>query len=517
MRINTSVDALPVLAQAAKYGERTAIEANGRVVSYQDLLRVAADVAVRLLGGRPDLDEARIGLAMPVAADVVAGLWGIWQAGGVAVPLSMAAPAREIAGFLEDTAASVVVVSDDTPSAILEACRAGGVPTLPIEATRGSSAGQAFPVVSSARRAMILFTSGTTSRPKGVVTSHRTIQSQIESLVEAWRWSSRDSIPLFLPLHHIHGLINVVSCCLWSGGRIDALPKFDIEAVINGLRSDRYSLFMAVPTIYHRLIGYLESLPPLDRQEVATCFSRLRLMVSGSAALPAATHDRWTELTGQRLLERYGMTEIGMALSNPYAGERRPGAVGVPLPGVEVRLVNEAAELITEENTAGEIEVRGPTVFREYWNRPKATVEAFRDDWFRTGDVAVVERGSYRILGRTSTDIIKSGGYKLSALEIEAVLLEHPAITECAVVGLPDDAWGEVVAAAVVVQQGVVPSPDSPILSLESLRQWCRDRLSAYRIPRRLLVCDALPRNSLGKVVKPNVISLFQDATHGET
>ncbi len=507
---------LPVIVRAVEHADRPAIATDRGVTTYRDLVRKAHGLGTHLLADQSDLGEARIGLGTPAAVDLVSGLWGVWQAGGVAVPLSMAATTRETSALLEDTAAAVVVISAETPPPIIEACRQRSVPTLAIDASGAPEADTAWPAVSPDRRAMILFTSGTTSRPKGVVTTHRTIQAQIESLVAAWQWSENDSVPLFLPLHHIHGLINVVSCCLWAGGRIDALPRFDIRPVIDAVQASRYTVFMAVPTIYHRLITHLESLGPPEREMVAACFARLRLMVSGSAALPASMHDRWAELTGQRLLERYGMTEIGMALSNPYVGERRPGAVGVPLPGVEVRLVNEAGEPIGEENTAGEIEVRGPTVFREYWNRPEATAEAFRGDWFRTGDMAVIERGSYRILGRTSTDIIKSGGYKLSALEIEAVLLEHPAIAECAVVGVPDEAWGEAVAAAVVRHQGNEATGQENQLTLDGLRHWCRDRLSHYRIPRRLLVCDALPRNPLGKVVKPAVTDLFTRVISGK-
>jgi malonyl-CoA/methylmalonyl-CoA synthetase len=215
-------------------------------------------------------------------------------------------------------------------------------------------------------------------------------------------------------------------------------------------------------------------------------------------------------LTGQNLLERYGMTEIGMALSNPYDGERRPGAVGQPLSGVEIRLQSEAGKLVTDENNPGEILVRGPSVFREYWNRPEATRESFDDGWFRTGDIAVLDNGYYQIMGRNSVDIIKSGGYKLSALEIEAVLLDHPSIRECAVVGLPDDTWGETVAAAMVLKDG-------HHLDLEALRSWCQDRISHYKVPSKLLVVDSLPRNAMGKVTKPAVLTLIRDAVSAET
>ena len=268
------------------------------------------------------------------------------------------------------------------------------------------------------------------------------------------------------------------------------------------MRDDAYTLFMAVPTIYVKLIQALEAASTEDREAIIGGFARMRLMVSGSAALPASVHEQWTALTGQKLLERYGMTEIGMGLSNPYHGERRPGAVGRPLPGVEVRLKAEDGGIVTDENVPGEIQVRGPGVFRDYWNRPEASAESFDGDWFRTGDMAVLETGYYRIMGRLSVDIIKSGGYKLSALEIEAALLEHPLIAECAVIGLSDETWGEAVTAVVVTKE------QAP-LELSGLRDWCKGRLSVYKVPQRLLVVTELPRNAMGKVTKPAVKSLF--------
>jgi malonyl-CoA/methylmalonyl-CoA synthetase len=215
-----------------------------------------------------------------------------------------------------------------------------------------------------------------------------------------------------------------------------------------------------------------------------------------------STLQRWKEISGHTLLERYGMTEIGMALSNPLRGKRLPGSVGTPLPSVEVQLVGENGKTVAP-GTPGEIEVRGPSVFAEYWGKPDATRDAFREGWFRTGDTAVVENGIYRILGRTSIDILKTGGHKVSALEIEEALREHPAIAECAVVGVPDAEWGERVAAAVVLNDGAA-------LDLPSLRAWTRELLAAHKLPSRLLVLDVLPRNAMGKVMKPAVAAMFQ-------
>jgi malonyl-CoA/methylmalonyl-CoA synthetase len=286
------------------------------------------------------------------------------------------------------------------------------------------------------------------------------------------------------------------------GAVAEILPVFDAAVVWERLGSGEITVFTAVPTMYHRLIGAWEAAPAAVRRQWSDGARTARLMMSGSAALPVQTLGRWREITGHTLLERYGMTEIGMALSNPLHGERRPGFVGAPLPGVDVRLVDETGALVPE-GTAGELEVRGPCVFLEYWRRPEETQAAFRNGWFRTGDMAVVEAGAYRLLGRTAVDIIKTGGFKVSALEIEEVLRLHPAIAECAVVGLSDEEWGERVAAAIELRS-------SSSLSLADLQHWAGERLAPYKVPRAMRTVHALPRNAMGKVVKPEVTALFK-------
>jgi malonyl-CoA/methylmalonyl-CoA synthetase len=349
---------------------------------------------------------------------------------------------------------------------------------------------------------MILFTSGTTGRPKGVVTTHANIEAQIGSLVEAWEWSIDDRILLTLPLHHIHGIVNVIGCALWSGARCDMLPGFDAATVLDRLAAGGLTLYMAVPTIYHRLIAQLDQASEEERERFREGTRLLRLMVSGSAALPIPVLERWRELSGHTLLERYGMTEIGMGVSNPYSGERIPGSVGTPLPGVEVRLVDEEDGPVAE-GEPGEIQVRGPTVFSEYWERPEDTESAFTEDgWFRTGDTAVIESGRYRILGRSSVDILKSGGEKISALEVEEVLLGHEAVGEAAVVGIEDPEWGQRVVAVVVANRPV---------DAEELRQWARGILAPHKVPKEFHFTDALPRNPLGKTIKPEVVRLLTE------
>jgi malonyl-CoA/methylmalonyl-CoA synthetase len=490
-----------LITRARSHGDAIAIRTGDTEHTYQDLLDRSATLASVLLSDAVDLSESRVAYLAPAGFDYVTVQWAIWRAGGVVVPLSLSATDPELEYTLSDSQCGCVVATRELAGRVESLC---GQLQLRLVITEEVESGteKLLPAVGPDRRAMILYTSGTTSTPKGVVTTHANIQAQIQSLVNAWRWRPDDTIPLFLPLHHIHGIINIQSCALWTGAAFEPFPHFDMTSILERVAAGAYSVFMAVPTIYVKLIQVLGAMADEERLPIVTAFGQMRLMISGSAALPASVHEQWTALTGQKLLERYGMTEIGMGLSNPYDGERRPGAVGQPLPTVEVRLKSENGELITAEGEPGEIQVRGPVVFLEYWNRPEVTADSFDERWFRTGDVAVIEDGYYRIMGRQSVDIIKSGGYKLSALEIEAVLLQHLAILECAVVGVADDTWGEAVCAAAVLASGEE-------LGLDSLREWCRDRLSAYRIPRRFLVVDSLPRNAMGKITKPAVRELF--------
>ncbi len=487
---------LPFIARARSFAERIAFRTPETSHTYQQILDRSAEIASALLGDQSDLQEARVALLVTPGFEYTAAQWGIWRAGGIKLPICLSATESEWEYALKDSQVSTVIADTDK---IAPLCERLGIRLILVSSIHATA--KALPDIDVSRRAMILYTSGTTSKPKGVVTTHANIQAQIESLVTAWEWSAEDRIPMFLPLHHIHGIINITGCALWSGAVVEPFSRFEMNAILQRVREDAYTLFMAVPTIYVKLIQAIESASEADRAAIVAGFKKMRLMVSGSAALPASVHEHWTKLTGQELLERYGMTKIGMAISNLYHGERRPGAVGAPLPGVEVRLKAENGPIINAEDEPGEIQVRGPGVFQAYWNREQATAETFEDGWFRTGDMAVLERGYYRIMGRLSVDIIKSGGYKLSALEIEAALLEHPLIAECAVIGLPDDTWGEAVTAAVVLKNST--------LELGELRDWCKGRLSVYKIPQRLKIVSELPRNAMGKVTKPAVKALF--------
>ena len=454
-----------------------------------------------ILGDREDLNEERIAFFLPASLDYVTTMHGVWRAGGIAVPLNVASAVSELDHYLTCANVTRLIAGAQYHDSLKELCNSLEIELLSVGDVLAEEP-QELPLIDSERRAMMLFTSGTTNKPKGVVSTHKTIYAQITTLITAWEWSENDVIPLFLPLHHIHGIINILSCGLWSGATVHLFSKFDIPKISEQITLGTYNVFMAVPTIYVKLIQYFETIGEDEVEKICAGFKAMRLNISGSAACPVKLFEQWKELTGQILLERYGMTEIGMGISNPYNGERRAGAVGQPLPGVECQLFDESDNPIERESESGEIRIKGDNVFLEYWGNKEATESSFRDGWFCTGDVAVIEDGYFRIMGRSSVDIIKSGGYKLSALEIEGVLLTHESIAEVAVIGVEDDTWGEAVTAFVVIKDGSE-------LSYDSLKIWCGDRMSSYKIPKKLVIVDALPRNAMGKVTKPKLNQLI--------
>ncbi|MBL9213763.1 MAG: acyl-CoA synthetase [Opitutaceae bacterium] len=495
--------AVALIERARAQGNRVALVDREGEVTYRDLVQLAERAAATLLAGAADLAEARVAFLVPSGRHYVITQWGIWLAGGIAVPLCVSHPRPELEYTVTDADASILVSHPEyhgVVSALASDLGRRWVGTDRLTATSPVP----LPPLAASRRAMILYTSGTTGKPKGVVTTHRTIQAQITALIEAWGWTEHDRILHVLPLHHLHGIINVLACSLWAGATCEMLPKFDPAQVWTIFGTRRLTLFMAVPSIYQRLVQFWEESEPARQAQMTASCSALRLMVCGSAALPVPVLERWRTISGHTLLERYGMTEIGMGLSNPLHGERVPGAVGAPLPGVQVRLLDESGREVAD-GEPGQIEVRGDAVFSEYWRRPEETRRAFNDGWFQTGDIAVRSKGIYRILGRNSVDIIKSGGYKISALEIEQTLLGHPDIAECAVVGVADMEWGERVCAAIRWRNRTeVPLAD--------LRAWTKERLASYKVPGRICTVDDLPRNAMGKVVKKEVSKLFAPA-----
>ena len=493
---------IALIGRAQQHGSRPAITSSEGAYTYSQLLERSGQIGLTLLDGKDDLKEQRVAFLTPKGFHYVALQWGIWRAGGIAVPLGEMHPVPELEYFVRDSGASIIVAHPKFAAQLRPVARNLKVPFFLTEELLSTAKGS-LPQIDPSRRAMILYTSGTTGKAKGVVSTHLNIQAQIISLVEAWGWVSTDYILHVLPLHHVHGIINVLACALWAGARCEFLPRFDPLVVWQKFHELDLTLFMAVPTIYLKLIDAWETATPQERKLMREGCQKFRLMVSGSAALPTSLLAKWKAITGHTILERYGMTEIGMALSNPLHGERVPGFVGFALPQVEVRLVDDGGNPLPS-GASGEIQVRGPGVFLEYWQRPEETKKSFRHGWFSTGDVAIVEKGIYRILGRKSTDIIKTGGYKVSALEIEETLLTHPAIKECGVVGIEDPEWGERVGAALILQSGGE-------LTLEELRIWGKKRLAPYKVPSRFVIVDDLPRNSLGKVKKVLLKKLFKE------
>ncbi|MGF1935432.1 MAG: acyl-CoA synthetase [Nostoc sp. ChiQUE02] len=502
---------LSLIIRAEEHNDKIAISTTDGAFTYRDLLHTSSQIATGLLKNAEDLQEQRVAFLIPPGFEYVATQWGIWRAGGIAVPLCISHPRPELEYVITNSGASIIVAHPNFEGILRSLAQDHNLRFILTSERLPSNIGR-LPEVDITRRALILYTSGTTGKPKGVVTTHQNIQAQVTSLITAWEWKSsdspaktqRDRILHILPLHHIHGIINVLTCALWAGAECQMLSKFDAETVWNRICDGDLTLFMAVPTIYVKLIAAWETASKERQKRMSEGCAKMRLMVSGSAALPVQVLEKWQTISGHFLLERYGMTEIGMALSNPLHGERLSGYVGKPLPDVEVRLVDENGELVPA-GTSGEIQVKGPGVFLEYWQNPQATAKAFQDGWFCTGDTAVVENGNYRILGRMSVDIIKTGGYKVSALEIEEVLRSHPDIQECAVVGVADLEWGERVCAALVLQ-------GSQPLTLESFRSWAKERLAVYKVPTQILTLEELPRNAMGKVTKPTVVELFRSS-----
>ncbi len=489
------------MIELARFGPHPAIIQDGRVASYAELDAAANQVAAAVTGVPTIAFLTRPGF------EYVAIQHGIWRAGAIAVPLALTHPAREIEYILDDAKVGLVLTVPEFADRLRPLAQARG--------TAFSALGTQLPTprrVPSAKRrapskerpALMVYTSGTTGRPKGVITTEAGLTAQVMALATAWGWTRADRSLHILPLHHIHGIVNALTCALWVGASVEFLDPGDPARTWDRLASGEITFLTAVPTIYHRLIAAWDAADPTTQARWSAGARSLRLMISGSAALPIGVLTRWEALTGHRLLERYGMTEIGMALSNPLEGERRPGTVGQPLPEVEVRLVDEQGAVVTA-GQPGQIEVRGPQVFREYWGRPEETARSFKNGWFATGDVAVVEDGYYRILGRESVDIIKSAGYKISALEIEEMAREHPLVTDCAVVAVPDPDLGERIGAVVVPAAGGQLVPDQ-------LRAWLKERLAPYKVPKEIQLVAELPRNAMGKVIKQDLRVLFGNA-----
>ncbi|MFI6128214.1 acyl-CoA synthetase [Micromonospora sp. NPDC051141] len=447
-----------------------AIRVDDRALSWVELRRAAAAVADDLHGVR------RVAVPATSSLETVVGVVGGLLAGAAVVPVPPDAGPVERDHVLRDSAAEVLLTTPGTPAVDGPA----GPPALPVDLTRRSDTRHREP--DPASTALILYTSGTTGAPKGAVLSRRAVAACLDGLADAWAWTPDDVLAHGLPLFHVHGLVLGVLGPLRIGSRLHHVGR---------PRPDRYagaagSLYFGVPTIWSRIAA---------EPAAARALRGARLLVSGSAALPEPVFTALTELTGHRPVERYGMTETLITVSARADGPRRPGTVGVPLPGVRTRVVDErGTPLPTDGETMGELQVRGDTLFDGYLNRPDADAAArTADGWFRTGDVATVgPDGAHRIVGRAATDLIKSGGYRIGAGEVEDALLAHPGVREAAVVGTPHPDLGQQVT-AYVVGDG---------LGEAELIDFVARQLSVHKRPRQVRLVDALPRNAMGKVQK---------------
>ncbi|MGW5974061.1 acyl-CoA synthetase [Streptomyces sp. NPDC055186] len=481
----------PALTDAPAAG-RPALRFGERSLTYGELAAAAGAVAGRVR------EAGRVAVWATPTLETAVAVTAALLAGVTVVPLNPRSGEKELVHILSDSAPGLVLAApgEKLPAPldglarldVDPADRAPGDRPLPEDRGRDEDP------------ALVVYTSGTTGPPKGAVIPRRAIASTLDALADAWQWTGDDVLVHGLPLFHVHGLVLGVLGPLRRGGSVRHLGRFSTEGVARELSGGATMLF-GVPTMYHRVAEALPTEPKL-----AEALAGARLLVSGSAALPVHDHERIAAATGRRVVERYGMTETLMNTSVRADGEARPGTVGVPLPGVELRLVEEGAEdaqdgtpvTAYDGETVGEIQVRGPNLFTEYLNRPDATAAAFTaDGWFRTGDMAVRDADGYvRIVGRKATDLIKSGGYKIGAGEIENALLEHPGVREAAVTGEPDADLGERIVA------WVVPADHRTPPGLEELAGHVARRLAPHKRPRVLHLLAALPRNDMGKIMK---------------
>ena len=453
-----------------------AVRIDGAVLSRSDLIGAATSVAERVAGaGRVAV------LATPTAATVLA-VTGCLIAGVPFVPVPADVGAAERRHMLTDSGVQAWLGPEpDDPE---------GLPHIPVRLHARSW--HRYPEPSPDATAMVIYTSGTTGLPKGVVLSRRAIAADLDALAQAWQWTADDVLVHGLPLFHVHGLVLGLLGSLRTGNRFVHTGKPTPAGYAQACTDAGGTLYFGVPTVWSRVVA---------DESAARALRPARLLVSGSAPLPVPVFNRLAELTGHQPVERYGTSESLITISTRANGERRAGWVGLPLAGVQTRLVDDNGGSVPHDGeTVGRLQVRGPMMFDGYLNRPEATAEAFdTDGWYRTGDVAVIDSGGmHRIVGRESVDLIKSGGYRVGAGEIETALLGYPGVQEAAVVGLPDEDLGQRIVAFVV---------GSSDLKADDLINYVAQELSVHKRPREVRIVGALPRNAMGKVLKKQLLS----------
>jgi malonyl-CoA/methylmalonyl-CoA synthetase len=470
----------PLFPALAEPDDREAIRIGNGAITYAELAARAAAVADHLDG------VERVAVWAQPTLELCVAVVGALAAGAAVVPINPGLGSRELRHIVTDSAPERLLASSDLqpPAQLTHLER--------VDIDRTGEGGPLTNRLEPEDAAFVMYTSGTTGAPKGVQIPRRAITTNLDALAEIWRWTPEDRIAHALPVFHVHGLVIGTLGPLRRGGRLEHVGRFSPEALAGALRRGATMVF-GVPTMYARIAGEAQ-----EDRELAQAFATARVLISGSAALPTTVHERIERLTGQVILERYGMTETLMNAGVRVGDDVIPGRVGGALPGVEIELLDEDGARIesSDDETIGEIAVRGPNLFNGYLNRPDATEESMREGWFMTGDLATRdESGSLKLVGRKSTDLIKSGGYRIGAGEIEGALLEHPAVAEVAVTARPDEDLGERIVAWVVTAQGHTATADE-------LSDHVANLLTRHKRPREVHFLDALPRNEMGKVVK---------------
>jgi malonyl-CoA/methylmalonyl-CoA synthetase len=486
-----------------QYGDKVAIEFGAddggvTAVTYTQLEQTTRQTMAYLQAKGVQPGD-RIALQLPKCLPFIYLHLAIMRLEAISLPLNPGYPAHELHYFLQDAEAKlffaheaarndITPILPDLPS--LQECFFLENPSIfDFESLISSFPPADVPVPQDLdATCLMIYTSGTTGRPKGAELTHGNLTANLNSLHEAWGWRDEDILLHVLPIFHVHGLIVALHGALNAGATAVLLPTFDAEKTLQTLQDRKCTVFMAVPTIHRRLVG-AERASDYD-------LSHMRLLTSGSDRLPDDLFQAFQDTFGHTLLERYGMSETSMLISNPLHGERRVGSVGLPLPGVEVRIVDPETGDLLPDNEVGEVQVRGANVCKGYWRQPDKTAAAFTaDGWLRTGDLGLREPDGYFTLKGRSKDLIISGGYNIYPPEVELVLADHPALQASAVIGCPDEEWGERVTAV------IIPREDSEVTAADIIA-YCKTHLVNYKVPRRVLFVDSFPRNALGKISK---------------